>query len=489
MNRLTTRYRATAVAVVVAAIAAIVGLAPHLGFTSTTAPLWSDRAVAVSPGATVPAPNWVELARTLKPAVVNISTKRVEQQTPMENPFGGNEQLREFFKQFGIPQDQQPHAVRSLGSGFIVNPEGYIVTNNHVVDGATQIRVKMDDGRELPGKLVGRDPKTDLALLKVEASGLPVIPFGDSSELRVGEPVMAIGNPFGLEQTVTTGIVSATGRVIGQGPYDDFIQTDASINPGNSGGPLINSRGQVVGINNAIFSQSGGSVGIGFAIPINQVKPVVTQLASTGKVTRGWLGVTIQPLTPELAKGFQMSENAGALVASVQPDSPAARAGVKTGDVITQFDGKKVAHSSDLPRMVANTPVGRTVGLTVIRDGKPVSLDVTVAQMEESGQQVASASDEESKGALGLSVESITPDKAREMQLGGSRGVLVRGVRSGSPAENAGIRPGDVITEVDHQAVPDVAHLKQVLDKHPKGAPIVVMINRDGSSLYVALTA
>ncbi|HEU4439404.1 MAG TPA: DegQ family serine endoprotease, partial [Methylomirabilota bacterium] len=381
------------------------------------------------------------------------------------------------------------HAVRSLGSGFIVNPDGYIVTNNHVVDGASQIRVKMDDGRELSGKLVGRDPKTDLALLKVEATGLPVIPFGDSAELRVGEPVMAIGNPFGLEQTVTTGIVSATGRVIGQGPYDDFIQTDASINPGNSGGPLINSRGQVVGINNAIFSQSGGSVGIGFAIPINQVKPVVTQLAATGKVTRGWLGVTIQPLTPELAKGFQMSENAGALVASVQPDSPAARAGVKTGDVITQFDGKKVAHSSDLPRLVADTPVGRKVGLTVIRDGKPVTLDVTVAQMQEPGQQVASASGEEGKRALGLTVESITPEQAKQLQLHGSRGVLVRGVRSGSPAENAGIRPGDVITEVDHQAVPDVAHLEQVLDKHPKGAPIVVMINRDGSSLYVALTA
>ena len=489
MNRLTTRYRAAAVAVVVAAIAAIVGFAPHLAFTSTAAPLWSDRPVAVSPAATVPAPNWVDLAKTLKPAVVNISTKRMDQQSPAQNPFGDNEQLRDFFKQFGIPQGSQPHAVRSLGSGFIVNSDGYIVTNNHVVDGATEIRVKMDDGRQLSGKLVGRDPKTDLALLKVEASGLPVIPFGDSGQLRVGEPVMAIGNPFGLEQTVTTGIVSATGRVIGQGPYDDFIQTDASINPGNSGGPLINSRGQVVGINNAIYSQTGGSVGIGFAIPINQVKPVVTQLASTGKVTRGWLGVSIQPLTPELAKGFQMSENSGALVASVQPDSPAARAGLKAGDVVTQYDGQNIAHPGDLSRRVANTPVGRKVALNVIRDGKPITLDVTVAQMEESGQQVASASDDESKGALGLSVESITPDKAREMKLADSHGVLVRGVRDGSPAENAGIRPGDVITEVDHQKVPDVAQMKRVLDNHPKGSPIVVMIQRDGASIYVALTA
>jgi serine protease Do len=379
--------------------------------------------------------------------------------------------------------------VRSLGSGFIVNANGYIVTNNHVVDGATEIRVKMDDGRELTGKVVGRDPKTDLALLKVEATGLPVIPFGDSSQLQVGEAVMAIGNPFGLEQTVTTGIVSATGRVIGQGPYDDFIQTDASINPGNSGGPLINPRGQVVGINNAIFSQSGGSVGIGFAIPINQVKPVVTQLAASGKVTRGWLGVSIQPLTPELAKGFQLSGSGGALVASVQPDSPAARAGLKAGDVVTMFDGQKIAHPGDLSRLVANTPVGRRASLGVIRDGKPVTLDVTVAQMEEPGQAVASAPGEESKGALGLSVESITPDKARDMKLSDSHGVLVRGVRSGSPAENAGIRAGDVITEVDHQPVADTANLKRVLDKHPKGAPIVVMIQRDGASLYVALAA
>jgi serine protease Do len=489
MNRLTTRYRAAAVAVVVAAIAAIIGLAPHLGFTNTGAPLWSERPVAVVPAAAVPAPNWVELAKTLKPAVVNISTKRVDEQGKMQNPFGDNEQFREFFKQFGIPQEQQRHAVRSMGSGFVVNADGYIVTNNHVVDGATEIRVKMADGREVPGKVVGRDPKTDLALLKVEATGLPVIPFGDSSQLQVGEPVMAIGNPFGLEQTVTTGIVSATGRVIGQGPYDDFIQTDASINPGNSGGPLINSRGQVVGINNAIFSQSGGSVGIGFAIPINQVKPVVTQLASSGKVTRGWLGVSIQQLTPELAKGFQMSDSSGALVASVQPDSPAAKAGLKAGDVITRFDGQTIAHSSDLPRLVANAPVGRQVALTVMREGKPVTLNISVAQMDEPGQVVASAQGEESKGELGLTVESITPDKAKDMKLANSHGVLVRDVRSGSPAENAGIRAGDVITEVDRQAVTDAANLKRVLAKHPKGAPIVVMIQRDGASLYVALLA
>src|SRR5438128_12424845 len=238
----------------------------------------------------------------------------------MQSPFGNDDPFQQFFKQFGQPGRK---TVRSMGSGFIINPAGYIMTNNHVVDGATEIQVKIDDGRELPGKVVGRDPRTDLALLKVEATGLPVIPLGDSGALQVGEPVMAIGNPFGLEQTVTTGIVSATGRSIGAGPYDDFIQTDASVNPRNSGGPLINARGQVIGINTAIFSQSGGSVGIGFAIPVSLAKSVVTQLADSGTVTRGWLGVAIQPLTPDLAKTFNRPDTKGALVSSVTPSSPA----------------------------------------------------------------------------------------------------------------------------------------------------------------------
>jgi serine protease Do len=336
--------------------------------------------------------------------------------------------------------------------------------------------------------VVGRDPKTDLALLKVEANGLPVIPLGDSTQLQVGEPVMAIGNPFGLERTVTTGIVSATGRVIGQGPYDDFIQTDASINPGNSGGPLINTRGQAVGINAAIFSQSGGSVGIGFAIPVNQAKSVVTQLVASGKVTRGWLGVTIQPLTAELAKGFNVTEGTGALVAGVQDGSPAARAGVKAGDIITHYDGQKVATSADLPKLVAATAVGRQVPVTVVREGKKVALNVTVAQMDEPGQPVV-AQAEEAKGPLGLTVETVTPSIAKELKLSEPRGVIVRGVRSGSPAENAGIRAGDVITEVDRQAVADAAQMKRALEKHPKGAPVVVMVRRDGTSLYVALAS
>src|SRR5207249_7536013 len=243
---------------------------------------WCDRTVDVAAAAAV-GPNGVELVSKLKPAVVNVSTKRMEARPHMRSPFGSGDPFDQFFREFG---DQPRRSVRSMGSGFVINANGHILTNNHVVDGTTEITVKLADGRELSAKVVGRDPKTDLALLKVDATGLPVIPLGDSSELQVGAPVMAIGNPFGLEQTVTTGIVSATGRVIGEGPYDDFIQTDASINPGNSGGPLINGQGQAIGVNTAIFSQSGGSVGIGFAIPVNVAKPIVTQLAQTGRVER-----------------------------------------------------------------------------------------------------------------------------------------------------------------------------------------------------------
>ena len=480
------RHFLTPVVMLVAA-AGLVGLWPHLGFTKASkAPLWTEQPAAQS--ATTQAPDWVRLSKEAKPAVVNISTKRNAEgpATPELKGRRGERSPEDFFRRFFEETPRRP--VRASGSGFVLSPDGHIVTNNHVVEDATEIQVKLADGRELTAKVVGRDPKTDLALLKVEATGLPVIPLGDSAALQVGEPVMAIGNPFGLERTVTTGIVSATGRVIGQGPYDDFIQTDASINPGNSGGPLINARGQAVGINAAIFSQNGGSVGIGFAIPVNQAKSVVTQLVASGKVTRGWLGVTIQPLTAELAKGFNVTEGTGALVAGVQDGSPAARAGVKAGDIITRYDGQKVATSADLPKLVAATAVGRQVPVTVVREGKTVALNATVAQMDEPGQPIV-AQAEEAKGPLGLTVETVTPSVARELKLSEPHGVVVRGVRNGSPAESAGIRAGDVITEVDRQAVADAAQMKRALEKHPKGAPVVVMIRRDGTSLYVALAS
>jgi len=357
-----------------------------------------------------------------------------------------------------------------------------------VVDGATEIRVKLGDGRELPAKLVGRDPKSDLALIRIEATGLPTIPFGDSAALQVGEPVMAIGNPFGLAQTVTTGIVSATGRVIGEGPYDDFIQTDASINPGNSGGPLINARGEAIGINTAIFSQSGGSIGIGFAIPVNAAKSVLTQLAASGHVVRGWLGVTIQPMTPDLAKGFQLGDaQGGALVASAAPDSPAARAGLKAGDLIVEYDGRKVARADELPRAVAATPVGRAVRIGVLRDGKLVALNVTVGRLAEAADARASAAPART-GSLGLAVEPLAPEKARELGLA-SGGVVVRAVEDDSPASTAGIQPGDVIAEVDRHPVTGVEDLRRAVARHPKGSPALMLIHRDGGALYVAVVA
>jgi serine protease Do len=461
---------------------ALAVLAPRFSYSSPVAnPLWSDRPLTVAPGPAL-APNWVELVKMLKPAVVNISTKRVERDMPdFHGPLDQDDPFQQFFQQFF---ENHPRTVRSLGSGFIINPTGFVLTNNHVIDKASEIHVKLADGRELPAKVVGRDPKTDLALLKVEGTDLPAIPLGDSSTLQVGAPVMAIGNPFGFEETVTTGIVSAKGRVIGEGPYDSFIQTDTAINPGNSGGPLINAQGQAVGVNTAIFSQSGGSVGIGFAIPIDLAKPVVTQLAATGHVTRGWLGVMIQSLTPELAKSFGVASAQGALVASVMDGSPAQKAGLRSGDVITEYDGHRVTRSSDLPLAVAGTPIGRDVPLTVLRDGKAMTLTAKIAKLEEPAQKLVAQTGHD---MLGLDVESLTPPVAQQLGLSEQHGVLVKEVEDDSPAANAGIQAGDVIVEVDHQPVTTVSQLRREVEQHAKGAPLLVLVHRNGASLYTAI--
>src|SRR5438093_3046937 len=434
LSRKYQRWAAPVVALI--AVAALVGLLPHLGFTGASrAPLWSEQRTGAQT-AQIQAPDWVRLSKQAKPAVVNVSTKlNAEAQARPELRGRPDERsFDDFFKRFFDEGPRRP--VRAAGSGFVLNANGFIVTNNHVVENATDIQVKLDDGRELPAKVVGRDSKTDLALLKVDATGLPVIPLGDSTALQVGEPVMAIGNPFGLEQTVTTGIVSATGRVIGSGPYDNFIQTDASINPGNSGGPLINARGEVIGINTAIVSQGGGSVGIGFAVPSSLAKSVITQLAEHGKVERGWLGVSIQPLTKELAQGFKRADATGALVASVVEGSPAEQAGVKSGDVVVEFAGKKVTKSGDLPSLVAETRVGSEVPMVVVREGKEVRLTARIARLEdEAPSKVAGV---EGKGQLGPSVQPLTSPVARELGLKVNEGVLVRDVVEGAaPARPA----------------------------------------------------
>jgi serine protease Do len=456
MNRLIRRFRWVWPAAGLFGLAlALVFLVVPPGWSPSAAPIWTDQTVPLS-AATTTAPNWVELAKAVKPAVVNVTGRR---------DIGG----------------------RGVGSGFIINADGYVVTNNHVVEGAGTVQVKLSDGRELTAKVVGRDPKTDLALLKVEATGLPVIGLGDSAALQVGEPVMAIGNPFGLEQTVTTGIVSATGRVIGAGPYDDFIQTDTSINPGNSGGPLINARGQVVGINSIIVSRTGGSVGIGFSIPVNLAKNVFSQLAATGRVERGWLGVTIQELTPALVKSLGLPDGRGALVAQVTDGSPAAAAGVKQGDIIVSVGGRAIARSADLPPMVANLAPGRTVPISVIRDGKTVPLSATITRLEE--REPRAMSRVENQGPLGLVVEPVTPEVARELSLPKeTKGVVVREVREGSPAAEAGLQPADVIVQVDRRPVGSVEEMRQAVDKHAKGTPLLLLLRRDNGERYVTIT-
>src|SRR5919198_5616272 len=353
------------------------------------AQLWEEGSGA-APGEQPVPPAFVELAKHLRPAVVNISSKQVEgKAAPSRSPFGReeNDPFQEFFDRFfggrGGPRRQRS----GLGSGFIINSTGFIVTNSHVVEGATEIKVTLATKEEFDATLVGRDPKTDLALIKVKSpKSLPTVPFGNSDALEVGEWVLAIGNPFGLGHTVTSGIVSAKGRIIGAGPYDDFIQTDASINPGNSGGPLFNMRGQVVGINTAIVASGQG---IGFAIPIDLVKPLIPQLEKTGEVTRGYLGVSIQSITPDLAKALKLEDRQGALVAEVVPGGPAARAGIERGDIIVEFNGRKVEEMNDLPRLVASISPGTDVDVKLVRKSQEKVVRVKVAELKE--EQTAAA--------------------------------------------------------------------------------------------------
>jgi len=342
---------------------------------ASASPFWQEKGGEAPLAA--PLRIWVDLARTTRPAVVNVSTtQRARARGPLSDDF-----FRRFFDRG--PRDGEPRGRQSLGSGVIASPDGYIVTNGHVVADADEIVVRLADHAEHKAKVIGLDARTDLALLKIEASNLPALPFGDSDRLEVGEPVMAIGNPFGLEQTVTTGIVSAKERFIGSGPYDDFIQTDASVNPGNSGGPLVDSRGTLVGINTAIFSQTGGSVGIGFSIPVNLAKDVLRQLKDRGEVVRGYLGVSVMPVTPEARQAARLEDTRGALVAEIVSGSPAAAAGLRPGDVIVAFQGERIQNPHDLTRRVAGTPPGSKVTVRVARSGGATSVDATLGRLKD----------------------------------------------------------------------------------------------------------
>jgi serine protease Do len=435
-------------------------------------------------------PDFTELAERLSPEVVNISTTSEAEQPrlgPRQFP-GQQDPFHDFwepFERFFGPMPRRPFRQRSLGSGFIISKDGYILTNNHVVENADEIVVRLSDSKEYTAKLVGRDAKTDIAVIKIDTDeSLNAVILGDSDNLKVGEWVMAIGNPFGLENTITAGIVSAKGRFIGQGNYDNFIQTDAAINPGNSGGPLINMKGEVVGINTAIFSRTGGNIGIGFAIPINLAKELLPDLREKGRVTRGWLGVYIQKVTPEIAESMGLPRASGALVADVMPDSPAKRAGVEVGDVIIEYDGSPVRESNELPLLVARTAIGKKAKLKLIRRGKEMTVRVEVGELRDEEVAAAPAAGED----FGLSVQPLTPEIAESLGVDpGTKGVVVTGVEPGGVAEDAGLRRGDIILEINQQPVDGVSSYRNALKQAEGKKSILFLVRRGQNTVFLAL--
>lgn len=438
--------------------------------------------------------SYADLVEKLSPAVVNISIKSepktISGLPQGQNPFAGTP-FEHFFQGFQFDLDMPVQPQQALGSGVVISADGYVITNNHVVEHADEIIVKFNDNaKAYEATLVGRDSRNDLALLKLEAgTKIPAYAtLGDSSTLRVGDAVLAIGNPFGLGGTVTKGIVSALGRQIGQGPYDDFIQTDAAINPGNSGGPLFNGKGEVVGINTAILSRTGGSNGIGFAIPIDTVKLIVEQIKEHGRPIRGWLGVQIQHVTKELAESFKLSEASGALVAQVVEGSPADKAGLKVGDIITTFNNQEIVEMSDLPKLVAETTVGNKVNMNIIRDGKKRTLSATIVELEEDTPAgMGTPSDGPTPAALGLTVVKLTPSTRVQTNVTeGVDGLLVTQVAFNSAAAKSGIRRGDVLVEADRQKLTSVKQLRDLIKKSGD-TPLLVRIFRNDGYLFVTL--
>ncbi|MFZ0132379.1 MAG: DegQ family serine endoprotease [Desulfobacterales bacterium] len=434
--------------------------------------------------------NFSHLAEVARPAVVNIRTEKTVQgggkvfRHFFGNPFGGRERdpFRDFF---GAPEEgpSKEFKQRSLGSGFIIDKEGFIVTNNHVVEGADEIKVRLSNEKEYDAKVVGRDPKTDLALIKIEgATDLVPLPIGNSDTQAVGTWVVAIGSPFGLEQTVTAGIVSAKGRIIGSGPYDDFIQTDASINPGNSGGPLINMNGEVIGINTAIVASGQG---IGFAIPITMAKDIIDQLKTKGEVTRGWLGVGIQDLTPELAEYYKVKGETGVLVTQIFEGDPADKAGIKVNDIIKSVNGQPVTSSRELSRGIAALGVGQKAEITLLRDGREKTITVETAKRQE--DQALASKDSENDDKLGLSLQALDPDMAARLGYEESeKGVLVTAVEGGSKADKAGVQQGDLIKEINHKPISGMEEFRKQMNQVKKGEPIMLLLKRGQSGFVVA---
>ena len=428
--------------------------------------------------------SFAQVAEAVRPAVININTvmRGGGGRTPVEEFFGD-----EFFRRFFGEGPERPQQQRSLGSGVIVDASGIALTNAHVVERATDIEVVTAEGKKHKAKVVGLDKRTDLAVLRLQGGGpYPAAVLGDSDKVKVGDWVLAIGSPFGLQQTVTAGIVSAKGRSIGQGPFDDFLQTDAAINPGNSGGPLVNMSGEVVGINSAILSRSGGNVGIGFSIPSNMAKRIYTELAARGKITRGWLGVSIQPLTPELAKSFGLKEPRGVLIADVVKESPADKAGLASGDVLMEFGGKKVDAPQDLQKAVAGTAPGKGVPMKVWRDKGEKTLEIKVGETPEDTAQLEPSG--KSKNLLGLETRPITPEMARQLNLRTTEGVVVARVEEEGPAAEAGLQRGDVIREINRQRIRSAQDYERATQGLKPGDRVTVLLQRGPQSLYVAFT-
>ena len=434
--------------------------------------------------------SFADLADKVKRSVVNISTTQVVEGNPLMPFLGPDSPFGDFFgpnfpKEFFGNQPQGKMKTHALGSGFVINKEGMIITNNHVVEKATEIKIKLQTGKEYDAKLVGRDPKTDLALIQVTPDGDFPEPevLGNSDALRVGDWVMAVGNPFGLGHTVTTGIISAKSRILGAGPYDDFLQTDAAINPGNSGGPLFNMEGAVIGINTAIIAQGQG---IGFAIPVNMAKELLPQLEK-GKVVRGWLGIMIQDITPELAKSFGIKNDKGVLISDIVNGSPAEKAGLLRGDVIIRFEGKEIESAHRLSQLAAATAPGTLTNVDLLRNGQEKTISLKVGTMPEEAQKITSPAEQSDWGMM---VQELTPQLAQQLGLDPeTTGVVISNIAEGSPAAEAGLRPGDLITEVNRKAVHNLSDYQQALQNVKKSDPLLLLIKRATGSFYTVLTS
>jgi serine protease Do len=431
-------------------------------------------------------PDFTDLIEKSSPAVVNISTTQKMKHPRMPRMPDGTP-FDEFFRHFFGDGDHVPDFdTHSLGSGFIISAEGYVLTNNHVVDNADKIIVRLSDRRELAAKIVGRDERSDIALLKIATDNLPVVKIGDSGNLKVGEWVYAIGSPFGFDHSATAGIISAIGRSLPAESYVPFIQTDVAINPGNSGGPLFNMNGEVIGINSQIYSRSGGFMGLSFAIPIDVAMEVTDQLRSKGRVTRGWLGILIQEVTAELAESFGMEKPQGALVAKLLPDGPAQKAGIQVGDVIVEFDGKPVEESSMLPRLVGRSKVGEAATVKVIRNGRPLTLRVKIAELPKDEEIKLGRDDTEdqSDNPLGIVVEDLNAEQRKQLDVTG--GIVVRKVGSG-PGQRAGLRRGDVILKLNNKDVKSVSAFAKQVEALPRNKSVPILVQRGRSTLFLAL--